>query len=122
MALGILSFALLAIIGLLNVGLGAGKSAQIDTVQATVARSVLSSIRTNTLGNFSGTVSWYTFDGAATNESGAFLRCEVSTNAPPPTVAASNMVTLVLNFQYPVSAPLTNRTQKSLHASFVRQP
>lgn len=122
MALGILSFALLAIIGLLNVGLGAGRSAQVDTIQSTVARSILASVRTNTPGSFSGTTTWYTFDGVETNESGAFLRCQVSTNAPPPSIPAANMVSLVLNFQYPVSAPVSNRTQKSLHASFVRQP
>jgi uncharacterized protein (TIGR02598 family) len=122
MALGILSFALLAIIGLLNVGLGASRTAQIETMQSTIVRSILASVRTNNPGGFTGDTHWYAFDGTETNESAAFFQCVVSTNTPPLSISSGDMAAVMVRFQYPVSAPPTNRQEKIIHASFTRQP
>lgn len=123
MALGILTFALVAIVGLLNVGLNAAKSAQIDTMQSTISRSLVASIRTNSPANYTGGTNWYMYDGSPSPDAGgAYFQCVVSTNSPPSSISPTNMVSLRVEFQYPVTASPTNQIKKSLHASIVRQP
>ncbi|CAN5531467.1 hypothetical protein BH09VER1_BH09VER1_23160 [soil metagenome] len=122
LALGIVSFALLAIVGLLGVGLSSGKSAQVDTMQTAAARSLLAAIRTNSPSAVSGATSWLNYDGSTNaSASGAYFQCTITTNAPPPGVLAANMVGLRLEFQYPLSAAVANRKTNVFHASIVRQ-
>lgn len=122
LALGLMTFSLVAIIGLLNVGLGASRSAQIDTVEAGAAKSLVAMLRTNSLATFSGTTFWLNYDGSpSANSNGATFQCVVTTNAPPARIASTDMVVLQLTFQYPVSASPANRTTKIFHASLLRQ-
>ena len=117
-ALGILAFALVAIIGLLNVGLRSSKDAQIDTIKAATTRSILSSIRTNAPASYAGETRWFNFDGS-TNANGvdAYFECLIATNAPPPPVSAQRMTGVRIEFRYPLSAPPAGRTTNVFHAS-----
>ncbi len=122
LALGIVSFALLAIVGLLGVGLSSGKSAQVDTMQAAAARAFLSAIRTNSPATFSGATNWLNYDGS-TNASatGAYFQCVITTNTPPAGVAVTDMLGLRMEFQYPLGAAAANRKTNVFHASIIRQ-
>ena len=121
-ALGIVSFALLAIVGLLGVGLSSGKSAQIDTMQTSAARAFLSVIRTNNPATFTGATNWVNFDGSTNaTATGAYFQCVVTTNTPPAGIAASDMLGLRLEFQYPLGASAANRKTNVFHASLIRQ-
>ena len=123
LALGVLSFALVSIIGLLNVGLSASKAAQIDTTKAAVTRSILSSLRTDVSSGYSGGTNWFNFDGSTNvGASGAYFQCVVATNAPPAAIPAVNMIAIRIEFQYPLSAASPNRTTNVLNASIVRYP
>lgn len=75
-AMGILAFVLLSIIGLLGVGLNSGRSAQIETAKVSAARFVLTSVQTNDPGTLSGSNLWFNYDGmtkASSNE--AYFQC-----------------------------------------------
>lgn len=122
LALGILAFSLVAIIGLMDVGLKASRSAQVDTLESGAARSLVSALRTNDLTTFSGTTIWLNYDGTPNASSnGAVYQCVVSTNAPPPGISSTNMIGLQLAIQYPVSAPPAGRLTRTFHASLLRQ-
>lgn len=122
-ALGILSFALVAIIGLLNVGLRSSNDAHIDTVKAATVRSILSSLRTNQPASYAGETRWYKFDGSTNGGStDAYFECVITTNAPPSAISAQRMAGVRLEFRYPVSAPAEFRTTNVLHASISGTP
>ena len=122
-ALGILSFALVAIIGLLNVGLRSSNDAHVDTIKAATVRSILSSVRTNQQASYSGETRWYKFDGSTNGgATDAYFECVIATNAPPSAISAQRMVGLRVEFRYPLSAPAQFRTTNVLHASISGTP
>lgn len=122
-ALGLLSFVLLAVVGLLGVGLNSGRDAQLSTVQAAAARQVLTMVSTNDLATYTGSKFWITFDGTLTNTTNnAFFECSVSTNAVTdlPNEAAGNLRALKIQFVYPLFANAANRTTNTIHATLAR--
>lgn len=121
-ALGLLSFALLAIVGLLGVGLSSGKSAQVDTVQAAVAQSAADIWRASVADNpslfdsASGTNLFFTYDGLQTNAAAAYFTCNLTQTLPGSDVSAdatNDFRRLTIKLIYPKSTNV-------LHASLVR--
>lgn len=118
-ALGILAFVILAVFGLMGVGLSASKSAQVDTALAAASRFAVASLQTNAPGTLNGTTFLFDYDGksvATTNQ--AFFQCTVATNSPA--ANAPRLIGLRLQFQYPVSAPANARFTNSLYASTIQ--
>jgi hypothetical protein len=119
LAMGILAFVVLAVLGLLGVGMSSGRSAQIDTALTAAARFAVSSLQTNNPALVDGTNFWFSVDGlpldaAATN---AHFQCVVRTNAPAS--SAPRLVGLRLEFRHPLAAPAAARTTNVVYASTI---
>jgi uncharacterized protein (TIGR02598 family) len=120
-ALGIVSFVLLAISGLVGVGLDASKSAQVDTLQAAAARTLLSSAATNEFGSLSPLTTYIDSDGmtsASTN--GAVIKAVLSVVANPPGLrpeVVNDFQLLKIEFMYPAAAPASSQTTNIVYAS-----
>lgn len=122
-ALGLLSFVLLAVVGLLGVGLNSSKEASISTSQAALARQVLTQVGTNSFPLTTNITKNFALDGTlVTNISDAYFVCTVTTNAVTdlPAEALANFQALKIQFAYPAGAPASNRTTNTIHASFSR--
>lgn len=127
MALGLLSFVLLSIMGLLGVGLNSSRSAHLDTIQASMARQVLSAVRADTAGpNFDSFTQdqWYfTLDGTLlTNSADAYFECRITVdevdNAPED--ARPHLRILQMEFVHPVAAPPQSRTTNTVQTTLAR--
>jgi len=120
-AMGLMTFVLMSLIGLMSVGLGSGKAAQIQTIEASALRMVQAQMRTNAPSAFSGGTYFFNYDGTTNaTPNGAFLQCEVTTNQPTNAVSPANFVGVKLEISHPLSAPATNRTTNVFHASLSR--
>lgn len=120
LALGLLSFMLLAVIGLLSVGLESGRTAQVDTVQSLMIRQLQAFTRTNAPSGYGGGVYYYHFDGSTNaGASGSYFQCVVQTNRPATNVEAGNYTGISLEVSYPLSAPANHRNTNVFHASLV---
>ena len=113
-SLGVVSFALLALIGLTVVGLNSSREAHEDTVVASLARhavSELSSLNYTNLAALSTTNFYYTYDGAVTNASAdsVYYACRVNFKTPA-TTAPQPMRQFTLEFSWPQKAANTNVT------------
>lgn len=119
-AMGILAFVLLSIIGLLGVGLNSGRSAQIETAKVAAARFVLTSVQTNDPSALSGSNLWFNYDGMTkAGSSGAYFQCVLRTNSP--VASLPGLIGLRMEFSYPLTAPATARTTNTFYASIVRK-
>jgi uncharacterized protein (TIGR02598 family) len=131
-AIGIMAFALVAILSLLSVGLKAGRDATDDTVITTMATAVIGQLRATNrsvaqLTALNGTATNYYFDssggGWTTNDFGAsnassLYECKVEfTNSFSNTTASSNVILARLMFAWPVQAAPSNRSTKIIHAT-----
>jgi len=113
-ALGIVSFAVLSLIGLMAVGLNASKTAREDTLVASLARNVFANLKTMDYPHLSslGTTNFYfTYDGVATNQASAsaYYNCGVRILVPSQ-VALSHSVDVVVDISRPYRAAQTNGT------------
>ena len=113
-ALGIVSFALLSLIGLMVVGLNASKAAREDTVVASLSRNVLANLKTLSypqLATLSTTNYYYTYDGVATNSvaGSAYYECKAAI-FPPSQAGLSKSVDVLINISRPYRAVQTNGT------------
>lgn len=113
-ALGIISFALLSLLGLMAVGLNASKTAREDTVVASLARNVLANLKTLNYAQLSalGSTNFYfTYDGAATNSasSSAYYECRARILMPSQAML-SRSVDVVLDISKPYRSAQTNGT------------
>ncbi len=123
LAIGVLSFCLITLLGLLGVGLGNGLKSNDDTVLASMAWEAANNLRseTNLAGGF--TTNFY-FDHTGqslTSASGAYFKCAVTTNNPTagqaPASIDTNLVLAALQFTWPASlanAPHTNTVYATL--------
>lgn len=122
-ALGLLSFVLLSIIGLLGVGLNSSRSAHLDTIQASTARQALSAVRTADFDTFDTGTYWFTLDGARlTNSVDAYFECRVTADEADdaPDDAQPHLRILHLEFVHPVAASAQFRTTNALQATLTR--
>jgi len=120
MALGIVSFVLLALIGLFSVGLNAGKDSQLDTVQAAIVHRMLSEIRTTDFDTLAETNALYDYAGQ-TNSSLPYFECKATFSSPTglDPVAASHLRRVRVEIRYPYG--IAKQTTNVLHASLARQ-
>ncbi len=113
MCLGIVSFVLLALLGLLSVGIGAGKSSREDTFAAGLGVNILADLKTVDYANLPpSSVTYYTYDGAATNiPSGAYYQCttEALASTMPQTNAQSFSKRVKIEIVWPLTAPAAQR-------------
>lgn len=124
MAIGIVSFVLLAVAGLMGVGLNASKSAQIDTMQAANSRLLLAMVATNDFDTFTSSTLYINQDGS-TNSSivGASIEATVSVVANPSGVRpeiGNKFKVVKIDFAYPAQAASSNRVTNTVYASRVR--
>lgn len=123
-SLGIISFVLLAIAGLMSVGLDASKSAQTDTILAASSRAILARAATNDFGTFSSNVTWINLDGTTNTSSNNSFYKAVLTVVSNPSGLRSEVSTefqlLKLQFMYPAMAPAANQTTNTIYASRAR--
>ncbi len=124
MAIGIVSFVLLAIAGLLSVGLNASKSAQIDTMQSANSRLLMSTVSTNDFDTFTSSKLYINQDGTTNNSiSGASIEAIVSVVPSPGGVrpeVSDKFKLLKIEFAYPAQASVAQRTTNTVYASRVR--
>jgi uncharacterized protein (TIGR02598 family) len=81
-AMGIVSFALISLIGLLSVGIFTGKESTEDTRLAAVSKYVMTESQRMPFNNLGNTSYYFDFDGnTLSNSNGAYFRCTVSTRA-----------------------------------------
>jgi len=123
-ALGIVSFVLLAVAGMVGVGLDASKSAQLDTIQAATARTLISQVATNGFGTFTSNTIFINNDGT-TNASldGSSIKAvmtSVTGHSGLRSEAAANFRLLKIDFIYPAAAPSSNQITNSVYASIAR--
>jgi uncharacterized protein (TIGR02598 family) len=116
-AIGIISFAMIALLGLLGSSLSTSKHARNDTVLASLAQRVLSETMTNTataLSTLSAT-EYFTEDGFPTNNLAAVYKCTIS--GQPLTAAnytlplgntTSGLSYVRITFSWPVAAAQPN--------------
>lgn len=120
-AMGLVTFVLVALMGLLSVGLGSGREAQVQTLEAMALRQIRAGLQTNTPSGFTGATYYYNYDGS-TNASagGAYLQCQVTVNQPTNSLAVGDFSGVILEFSHPLSGPATNRTTNVFHTSISR--
>jgi len=118
MALGIISFALLALMGLVVVGLDAGRTSQDDTTVAALARKVLTELNDthsyNELVAMGTSQRHWTSDGDATSNPGEFYyQCDITVSPPGSAVhgVSSQASQLLLRFTWPYGQSPTQNEQ-----------
>ena len=74
LAMGILAFVVLAILGLLGVGMTSGRSAQTDTALTAATRFAVSSLQTNNPASVAGTSFWRSPISSSTASASATVR------------------------------------------------
>lgn len=88
LALGIASFVLISLLGLMTASVDAGKKAYEDTTVASIAQTVISQIKTNSFADLTNHRAdgdrFFTYDGEAlgpANNGNGYYRCKVVTSA-----------------------------------------
>lgn len=84
-ALGIFSFVLISLLGLMSVGLNSSQSSSRGLAMSAIASRVIEDIRTNSYQTLSGDTFYFDKSGTLTNELGAIYTCslEVLSNSTP---------------------------------------
>jgi len=127
MAMGIVAFALVSMLGLFSVGIGAGKHSGEDTEMASMSMEVLGRFR-----NITSTVIpaatnlYFDYQGRYTNTANplnAYYECRLTTQSAAATEISSDTTSLVkakMTFCWPSSA--INRPNTNIvHATFLPQ-
>lgn len=120
LSLGIVSFVLLALFGLMSVGLDAGRSSQLDTVQASVAHQLLANLRSAPFTSLSTpNLVYYDATGNRTTDpTKAFFECAVTATTPADPNVAGNLLYLKLEIRYPSGNP--KQTRSTINTSIAR--
>ena len=137
-ALGITSFVIIAIIGLLSTGLQSSRESAEDTSLALMAQTTTSLFRAQPFSNVFGSVRFdaadtaadYFFDAngdltrdatgapATAANADSLFACTVTRRTPPlAPLSASNFLYLQYKFTWPLSAPAANRKEKVILSS-----
>lgn len=107
-ALGIVTFTLVAILGLMGVGINASRQSSDDTVLAAMTSYVLGELR----GSGAMSNSFFFDQGGAPlgNGTNAIYRCEAAPSAPEISGLSTNFRKVRLVFTWPASAPASAST------------
>ncbi len=107
MAIGIISFTLLPLIGLMTSSLNSSKTSRDEMVVASLSKAVFTTLRTNSfsvLQTLSET-QYYDLSGFETNRTAAYYSCAVSNSAITlPFAGTKDMAGVRLTFSWPVGA------------------
>ena len=113
MCLGIVSFVLLALLGLMSVGLDAGKASGEDMTAASLGMSTLAELRAIPYASLPpSATTYYAFDGVRTNSAtGAHYQCvtEISASQLPQEGQPDHSKRVKIEITWPVSAPVAKR-------------
>jgi uncharacterized protein (TIGR02598 family) len=125
-ALGVTSFALVAILGLFSLGLATGQKSSQSTALATMTVQVMGQLRGNTNSTINLTTNFY-FDnqGNPTNQASAYFNCLVTTssgNTPPINNLAGSFVPATIKFSWPASIPAASQSSCTNFASLPHRP
>jgi uncharacterized protein (TIGR02598 family) len=121
LALGIISFALVAMLGLVGVSLNSGREATSDTDLSSMQAQVVAELQAKSFSTLTNTTVYYfNIDGKliptsveANTPGGALYRCQ-TTAIPLTTVApATKYLNLKLDFTWPVGALPANQNKKT---------
>ncbi len=107
-SLGVISFVLLALLGLLSVGLDAGKSSREDTVITGLCLATLADLKATPYADLaSNTITYFTYDGGRTsNSDGAYYQCTAEVSDPRGLQTNSHFSKRVkIEIAWPVAAP-----------------
>ncbi len=120
MALGIVSVALVALIGLFSVGLNAGKHASDDTETASVGWQMINQFRSGPIE--AGTNFSYLFDYQGlmtTNASEAFYFCTLTTTVAGTTGSDQYLIKATAQITWPYAVPIAQRPNTNIiYATF----
>lgn len=127
-ALGVTSFALVAILGLFSVGFNVDKQSNQSTTLATMSLQALAQVRANTnlMANPAGLSTNFYFDSQgnpilSANKTTAYYACQLTSSTsgdvPPPDSIKSQFVAVTMKFTWPVSANLAAPLTTNIYAS-----
>ncbi len=120
-ALGVISFALVSMIGLMGVGINASRQSSENTALTAMISQVLGKVRASSNAP-PATNFFFDADGLPlTNSAGAIYQCAVSSTNPPATEisdVSGNFLKATLVFTWPVSAAVPPHTN-AVHASLL---
>lgn len=126
-AIGLVSFALLALVGLLTVGLKSSRESGDDTILAVCTETAQALVRAEGFSQLSANTAYadttpdFFFDSTGallTNQSAdAVYGCLVTRAAPVLSQATTNLLVYQLKFVWPLAAPAANRQQRVVPAS-----
>jgi uncharacterized protein (TIGR02598 family) len=115
LALGVIAFALTAMLGLLVVAMDSDKSSGSDTALAAMSRQVFSDLRAMPYANLpAGADYYFDADGSECPQAGAVYGCHV-TVADDSGVASGNLKKVQMTFSWPPSA--AKPETKNIHGS-----
>ena len=121
-AMGLVSFVLISLVGLFGVGLQASRESQVDTVESILVRQLLAELKTNGVVPITRT---YDPQGG-TNATDPFFLCNVTLASPAAnspalsTEAQAKLSRVVIQIAHPAEAPANRRTTNTFHASIHR--
>lgn len=129
MALGIASFVLISLLGLMTVSLNASKRAYEDTTVASIAQTVLSEIRIDGFGRLTNGTPfsdrYFSYDGTSlSGPENAYYKCNIRSFAhtsgvlPSSALKATAGVRVSLAFFWPPNSTKTNEIFETTIAKF----
>lgn len=119
-AVGLASFALIALLGLMTVGFQAGGSAKVETVISAMAPCVISKLQGQPYGALANGTFYFDAQGnEVPSQAEAAYRC-ITSVSPVTSVSGvqSNLTSVVLTFEWPVTAATPQKA--TLQASVAR--
>lgn len=119
LAIGILSFAILALIGLFSVGMAADQDAAEDTAFASMVSQVMGHVRNEARRGMAGLPADYQFDismqSVAASDPEAFYDCRLAySNVTGFPEVSPHLKMAVLTFTWPASVPAASRPNTNI--------
>lgn len=137
MALGVISFAMVGILGLLSVGFNAAKKANTETRTAGMSSQLIAALRNSTLSAYSvatlktASISAFFDDRGqlqmattgsgtlmAVSNSSSLVQCQIQTKSVSSGLAPDGQYgVMTMTFSWPLKAAMPNRTQEVIYAT-----
>lgn len=137
-AMGIFSFAIVAVFSLLSISIKSDKSAASDTCLLQMATTAMGIVKSQGFSAVKSTTATPLYDGSApamyfdvngqimltssgrpntVTPSNSYYSCAIKRKTPSITPATTNMIYLQLNFKWPVNAPAANQQLRIINTS-----
>lgn len=133
LAMGVISFAIVGMFGLISVGFSAAKKAAVDTNLSLINSQALAALRSDTnmtsakLGVQASTPTNIYFDAAgkmqAAQDASSLYQCQIASRAIPNGTFSPDVkqfTVLVMTVSFPVAAADARRTKEVLHATLAK--